>query len=88
MFQLPKNLNHYVDATNQWRKVWGDSQLSLSNAQDRQTLAELIDTELSPENLSCDGELPRSQVNAKYRALTKVAAELLRLDPTVKIYEY
>jgi hypothetical protein len=24
---------------------------------------------LSPENLSCDGELPKAQVNAKYRGL-------------------
>ena len=27
-------------------------------------------SQLSPENLSCDGELSQSEVNAKYRTLT------------------
>jgi len=88
MFQLPKNLADYVKHTNNWRKVWGNTELSLSSAQDRQTLADNIDSELSPENLSCDGELPRSHVEAKYRALTKVATELKRMDPSVKFYEF
>jgi hypothetical protein len=61
--------------------------LSLQNAQDRQAIANMIDSELSPENLSCDGELSRSQVNARYRQLTSVAKQLLKLDPSVKIYE-
>ena len=53
-----------------------------------QAIADSIDMELSPENLSCDGELPRSQVQARYRALTRAAAQLLQLDPSVKFYEY
>jgi hypothetical protein len=55
---------------------------------DNQRIAEMIDGDLSPENLTCDGELPRSQVNARYRELTGAAEELRRLDPTVKFYEF
>ena len=61
--------------------------MSLQNARDRQTIANMINSELSPENLSCDGELSRSQVNARYRRLTSVAKQLVKLDPSVKIYE-
>ena len=35
--------------------------------------------QLSPENLSCDGELPRAQVQAKYRRLLKEWAALEKL---------
>ena len=54
----------------------------------RQEVAGMIDSDLSPENLSCDGELPRSQVQARYRALTSAAKELQKLDPSVKFYEF
>jgi hypothetical protein len=48
----------------------------------------MIDSDLSPENLTCDGEMPRSQVQARYRALTAAAKELVKLDPSVKMYEF
>jgi hypothetical protein len=51
-------------------------------------LADSIDAELSPENLTCDGELPRESVASRYRTLTAVARELQKLDPAVKFYEY
>jgi hypothetical protein len=41
--------------------------LSLLNAQDRQAIANSIDSELSPENLTCDGELRGAQVQQKFR---------------------
>lgn len=37
----------------------------------------IIDASLSPENLSCDGELPRSEVRKRYNALTKRRSEIL-----------
>jgi hypothetical protein len=43
---------------------------------------------LSPENLTCDGELPRSLVQARYKELTNAARELQKLDPSVKFYEF
>ena len=81
-------LTAYLDRKNTFAKMFGQRTLSLQNAADRQTIADSIDADLSPENLSCDGELPRSQVQARYRALTAAAAELQRLDPTVKFYEF
>jgi hypothetical protein len=62
--------------------------LSLLRAQDRQTIAERIDSQLSPEWLTCDGELGRAEVDRRYRNLTRCAEQLLSIDPNVKFYEY
>jgi hypothetical protein len=83
-----KELQAYVDRKNGWNKLFEGKQLSLSSATDRQRIADSIDADLSPENLTCDGELPRSVVQARYRDLTKVAAQLKKLDPNVTFYEY
>jgi hypothetical protein len=81
-------LEQYVEQKNSWGRMFGAKQLSLQNAKDRQEIAESIDTDLSPENLTCDGELTRSQVQAKYRRLTRCAEELKSIDPAVTFYEY
>jgi hypothetical protein len=82
------SLTAYVDRKNSFAKIFGSRQLSLQNATDRQAIADSIDSDLSPENLTCDGELSRSQVQARYKALTKAAKELQKLDPSVKFYEF
>ncbi len=84
-----KALQAYVDRKNQWSKMFGSKPLSLSNAADRKKIAESIDADLSPENLTCDGELPASQVRARHTALIKAARELKQLDPKAaeSIYE-
>ena len=81
-------LNEYVAQKNAWGKLFGSKPLDLNNAQDRKKIAQSIDADLSPENLSCDGELPPSQVQAKYKRLSQCAEQLKKLDPTVEIYEY
>jgi len=81
-------LEAFVEQENKWAAVFKGRQLSLLNAKDRQEIAERIDSRLSPENLSCDGELPRAEVNRRYRNLTRCAQELLSIDPSVKFYEY
>jgi hypothetical protein len=83
-----KALQNYVDKKNSWGKIFGQKPLSLTNAQDRQKIADSIDSELSPENLTCDGELPRSVVQARYRQLTQAARELRQLDPMITFYEF
>ena len=82
------SLTAYVDQKNAFAKIFGSRQLSLQNAADRQSIADSIDSDLSPENLTCDGELSRSQVQARYKTLTKAAKELQKLDPSVKFYEF
>ena len=82
-------LNEYVAQKNYWNSLFQNAtQLDLSNAQDRKTIAQSIDSELSPENLTCDGELPASQVRARYNKLMTVAKQLQKLDPTVAQYMY
>jgi hypothetical protein len=83
-----KSLKAYVERKNQFSAIFGHHPLDLNSAADRQKIADSIDGELSPENLTCDGELSRTAVNARYRALTAAARELQNLDPTVKFYEF
>jgi len=83
-----KQLNAFVEKTNKWNAIFKGAQYSLSTHDDRQRLADKLDADLSPENLTCDGELPRSAVQARYRELTTVARQLKQLDPAVKFYEF
>ena len=80
-------LEAYVENKNRWRLIFTQKPLSLLNAQDRQSIANSIDSELSPENLTCDGELRGAQVQQKFRYLTRCAEELLSIDPSVTFYE-
>lgn len=81
-------LEQYVEQKNSWGKLFGSKPLSLLNAEDRQKIADSIDADLSPENLTCDGELPRSQVQQRYRYLVRCAEELRSIDPAVTFYEF
>lgn len=83
-------LTTYVDRKNSFGLLFNSKfrQLSLQKAEDRQRIANMIDAELSPENLTCDGELSRSQVQARYKELMAVVKELQKLDPGVKFYDY
>ena len=83
-----KALQNFVAQKNHWNSFFKGTQYSLNTAKDRQALADMIDSALSPENLTCDGELPRSQVQARYKALTSAARDLQKLDPSVKFYEF
>lgn len=83
-----KALNAYVTRKNSWGQLFGSKPLSLSSAKDRQAIADSLDADLSPENLTCDGELSRAQVQARYTQLTQASAQLLQLDPSVVLYEY
>jgi len=80
-------IEQYVEQKNQWRAIFKEPALSLLNKQDRHAIANSIDSELSPENLTCDGELRGSQVQQKFRYLTRCAEELLSIDPSVTFYE-
>jgi hypothetical protein len=83
-----KELKNYVDQENRFSAKFGQRPLDLNSAADRQKIADKIDSALSPENLTCDGELSRSQVQTRYRNLARCADQLLKLDPGVKFYEY
>ena len=80
-------LTDYVEQRNRFNAIFGKAPLSLAIAADRQRIADMIEGDLSPENLTCDGELSRSAVQSKYRQLTTAAKQLQQVDPDIKFYE-
>ena len=83
-----KELKEFVERENKWSAIFGSAPLSLQSAADRKRIAGKIDSCLSPENLTCDGELSRREVDAKFRFLTRAAEQLMKMDPSVEIHEY
>ena len=83
-----KALQEFIAQKNHWNSFFQGEQYEIKTAKGRQRVADMIDAALSPENLTCDGELPRSQVQARYKALTTAANQLKQLDPTVQMYEF
>ena len=83
-----KALQSYIDRQNKWNAMFKGPQYEIQTAAGRKRLAEVIDCALSPENLSCDGELSRTEVNRRYRELTAAAKDLIKLDPTMAQYMY
>ena len=80
-------LQVYLVHQNRLRTIFKQPSLDLTSAEDRMQLAAGIDCQLSPENLTCDGELPQAAVQSRYRQLLAVAQELRVLDPKVKFHE-
>lgn len=83
-----KALKAYVEQKNRWNAIFNGEQYELTTAAGRQRVADSIDAALSPENLTCDGELSRAQVAARYKELTAAARDLQQLDSSVKFYEF
>ena len=83
-----KALQKYIDQKNHWNRIFKGEQYEVATHAGRQRLADMIDSALSPENLTCDGELPRAEVNRRYKELMTAAKQLKQLDSSVKFYEY
>lgn len=85
-----KALNALIKQENAWSSMFNGKFVAyeVATAQGRERVAKMIDAKLSPENLSCDGELPRAQVQARYRALTSAAQDLVNLDPSMAQFMY
>jgi len=81
-------LEALVEQENRWGAIFGRKPLSLLRAEDRQKIAGIIDSRLSPENLTCDGEVRGAELQAKYRQLTRAAEELQSIDSSVTFYEF
>ena len=81
-------LQEFIAQKNHWNSFFNGEQYEIKTAKGRQRVADMIDAALSPENLTCDGELPRAEVNRRYRELMGAAKQLKKLDPSVKFYEY
>ena len=85
-----KALNALIKQENAWASMFNGKFVAyeIDTAAGRRRVAEMIDAKLSPENLSCDGELPMTQVRARYRALTSAAQDLVNLDPSMAQFMY
>jgi hypothetical protein len=87
-----KALQAYIDQQNRWNSLFSGNCVvfEVQTQSGREFVARHIDSALSPENLSCDGELNRQQVQIRYRILTHAARDLIQLDPTMAefIYEF
>lgn len=81
------NLEAYVDNKNKWRAMFGQEELSLLRGEDRRAIADMIEGDLSPENLTCDGEADPAYVRKQHAFLIRCAQEMKSIDPTVNFYE-
>ena len=84
-----KALQNFIDQKNHWNSFFKGEQYEIQTAKGRQRIADMIDSALSPENLTCDGELPRAEVARRHKMLTACALQLNKLDPVAAkaIYE-
>ena len=83
-----KALQKFIEQKNHWNSSFKGEQYEIQSAKGRQRVADMIDAALSPENLTCDGELPRAEVNRRYKELVTAAKQLKQLDPAVSFYEW
>ena len=78
------HLKNYVDSLNAITAIFdGEDPVSIDvNNLDNATAQQLFNylaNELSPENLTCDGELPFAAVQKKAKMLNGAAAELVAM---------
>jgi len=85
-----KALTAYVEQKNRWNAIFKGEQFEVQSASGRRRVAQSLDADLSPENLTCDGEVRGVELRKKQDYLNQCVTELIRLDPAVKesFYEY
>ena len=73
-----KQLQAYLDQVNFARKLFNKPLYTVSNLTqaDVDQLCAKINSDYSPENLTCDGELSRAQVQARLRTLNGAVKDL------------
>jgi len=76
-----QHLSGYIAQRNLWADVFNRPKLDAGNLTPRQMqdLLRSLDADLSPENLTCDGELRGAQLRSKERMLVGAKNELLKL---------
>ena len=80
-------LRKFIEQKNHWNSFFNGEQYEIATAKGRQRVADMIDSCLSPENLTCDGEVRGKALQDKQRFLFRCAEELISIDPTVSFYE-
>jgi hypothetical protein len=77
MAQPGSDLQNYVERMNSWNAIFGTEAVTFPlTAEGAQAIGSKLDSELSPENLHCDGEISAREAMQKYNFLTTVLDEL------------
>ena len=76
-----KNLAQYIGQKNAWACILGNPTYDVNNLSERdcQNLYDSLDNDLSPENLTCDGERSGTQVKQFARFYNAAAKELVAI---------
>ena len=74
-------LEQYVEQSNAWNAIFGKPAINLSTITEEecQDLARKMDSEIGPENLTCDGELSAGQVRVRAQRIQGAWRELCEL---------
>ena len=73
-------LQKYIDQKNRWNAIFKGKQYEVQTAEGRQEVADSLDSDLSPENLTCDGELRGAKLVQKANKLKAAYSELQTLS--------
>ena len=68
-----RNLTAYLDQKNRWNSIFGKP--ALQYPKDRKHILDMLECDLSPENLTCDGELRGTALMKKAKLLRAALAE-------------
>ena len=76
------SLKQYINEKNVWRVLRGkEKAFDINNlsAKDKKVLGDMIEGDLSPENLCCDGEAPMAYIRKRSAMLHQARAELSKI---------
>jgi hypothetical protein len=84
-----RNLQQVIDQANFTATIFGGKVYDINalTQTDADLLCATINNQLSPENLTCDGELRGAQVQARFNTLAGALKELHRMGFTVTVEE-
>ena len=73
-----KHLNEYISQKNRWHRFFGKPELRIEaiNQREAEDLFRSLANDLSPENLTCDGELRGSALQRKAAMLKGAVRDL------------
>ena len=77
-----RNLEAYIEKQNIWNAMFGKRQYNVKNltSKDIATIRDMLECDLSPENLCCDGELHGKALMQKMRWLQGAMNDLNKIS--------
>ena len=73
-----KNLAAYLEQKNSWARIFGGKEYNVRNLDQAAAgeIAEMLASDLSPENITCDGELDHYTVQRRRSVYTLAVKDL------------